>query len=178
MSSAPALRPITSAQTVATTTAQHFDFSNPASSQQQPPHAAQHVLLHHLSASAQAESPRSPPSTPQTPQHAHISQHTATPSPTVLPPPTSPSSSSTSSPEPPAAGPSSLAGVWRDFSLAISRDPAAQRFRNSHTQPGRRHHSSAAIIHGLMIRSSSRQPAISRHSSRFSHMRSVAPAPL
>ena len=84
MSSAPALRPTTSAQTVATTTAQHFDFSNPASLQQQPSHAAQHVLLHHLNASAQAESPRSPPSTPQTPQHAHISQHTTTPSPTVL----------------------------------------------------------------------------------------------
>jgi hypothetical protein len=112
-----------------------------------------------------------PPARPHQPAHNHALTDGSTPSP-------SPSGSSTSSSEPPAAGPSSLAGVWRVFSLAISRDPAAQRFRNSHTQPGRRHHSSAAIIHGLMIRSDSRQPAISRHSSRFSHMRSVAPMPL
>ena len=133
----------------------HFDFANPASSQQQPSQPAQHPLLHHLNASAQTEGPRSPPSRPQTTQHAHISQHTTTPSDGSTPSP-SPSSSSTSSPEPPAAGPSSLAGVWRDFSLAISRDPAAQRFRKPPSQPGRRHHSSAAITHGVMIRSDSR----------------------
>jgi hypothetical protein len=112
-----------------------------------------------------------PSARPHQPAHNHALTDGSTPSP-------SPSSSSTSSPEPPAAGPSSLAEVWRDFSLAISRDPAAQRFRKSHTQPARRYHSSAAITHGLMIRSDSPQPAISRHSSRFSHMRSVAPAPL
>jgi hypothetical protein len=110
MSSAPALRPITSAQTVATITAQHFNFPNPASSQQHPSHAAQHVLLHRLNASAQAESPRSPPSTPQTPITPTSASTRPRPHRCSTPSP-SPSSSSTLSSEPPAAGPSSLAGV-------------------------------------------------------------------
>jgi hypothetical protein len=88
-----------------------------------------------------------PSARPHQPASTHALTDGSTPSP-------SPSSSSTSSPEPPGAGPSSLAGVWRDFSSAISREPAVQR--KPHSQPGRRHHSSAAITHGLMIRSDSR----------------------
>jgi hypothetical protein len=55
--------------------------------------------------------------------------------------------------------------------LVISRDPAAQRFLKPPAQPGWRDHSSAATTHGVMIRSDSRQPAISLHSSRFSRLR-------